>query len=107
MKAPNLIALTASVLLTTASLAAINHNVSPVPPSEINGVKITNLAPVDVRPSAEDMRAAALLANASVATATVSPVVSRAAEASASLLGAQLAMPYYSFGNSFGRVSKE
>lgn len=107
MKAPNLLATTAAVLLTAAGLAALNTNVKVVPVTEINGVKVINLAPVTVHPTAEDLRAAALLADAGVATATVAPMAARAAESGAALLGAQLAMPYYSFGSTFGRITKE
>ncbi|WP_114241255.1 hypothetical protein [Dyella sp. C9] len=105
MKANNLLALTAAALFTTVGLAAIHSNVTSLPASEINGVQVHNLAPVDVRPTAEDMRAAALLADAGIASLSVSPMLRR--EANASVLGAQLAMPYYSFGNQFGRISKE
>jgi hypothetical protein len=105
MKANNLLALTAAALFTTVGLAAIHSNVTSLPVSEINGAKVFNLAPVDVRPTAEEMRAAALLADAGVASLGVSPLLRR--EANASVLGAQLAMPYYSFGNQFGRISKE
>ncbi|WP_109127042.1 hypothetical protein [Dyella sp. C11] len=107
MKANNLLALTAAALFTTVGLAAIHSNVNPVPVSEINGVKVINLAPVDVRPTAEDMRTA-LLADAGVASATVvSPLLAPEASSHA-VLGSQLAMPYYSFGsNKFGRISKE
>ncbi|WP_266168198.1 hypothetical protein [Dyella subtropica] len=107
MKAPNLIALTAAVLFTTAALAAVNSNVKTAPASEINGVKVITLAPIDVRPTAEDLRAAALLADASIASATVSPMMARAAQSRAGLLGAQLAMPYYSFGTTLGRISSK
>jgi hypothetical protein len=107
MKAPNLLALTASVLLTTAGLAAMNNNVKVVPVTEINGVKVIDLAPVTVRPTAEDLRAAALLADASVGTAGLTPIAARAAESGVALLGAQLAMPYYSFGSTFGRITKD
>ncbi|MFC4526555.1 hypothetical protein ISN76_12195 [Dyella halodurans] len=105
MKA-NLLALTAAALFTTAGLAAINSNVHAVPASEINGVRVITLAPIEVRPTAEDFRAAAL-SEAGVATATVSHLLSPASPANASVLGAQLAMPYYSFGTTFGRISKE
>ena len=107
MKAPNLLATTAAVLLTAAGLAALNTNVKVVPVTEINGVKVINLAPVNVHPTAEDLRAAALLADAGVATATLTPIAARAAESGVALLGGQLAMPYYSFGTTFGRISKE
>jgi hypothetical protein len=104
MKAPNLIALSAAVLFTTVSLAAMNSNRVPVPVSEINGVKVINLAPVNVSPTADDKRAALLTeADASV----ISSPLSRHVGGAAGLLGAQLAMPYYSFGNKFARISKE
>jgi hypothetical protein len=106
MKANNLLALTAAALFTTVGLAAINSNVHSLPVSEINGVKVIDLAPVDVRPTAEDMRAAALYVDAGVAALTVAPLL-RPEAASHGVLGAQLAMPYYSFGNQFGRISKE
>ncbi|RDI99567.1 hypothetical protein DVT68_01570 [Dyella solisilvae] len=107
MKANNLLALTAAALFTTVGLAAIHSNVNSLPPSEINGVKVITLAPVVVHPTAEDMRAAALYADAGVTATTVSPLLRPEAAASRGVLGAQLAMPYYSFGNQFGRISKE
>jgi hypothetical protein len=107
MKANNLLALTAAALFTTVGLAAINSNVNSLPVSEINGVKVIDLAPVTVRPSAEDLRAAAMLADANVATLSSAPLLSAEA-ASNVVLGSQLAMPYYSFGSTkFGRISKE
>jgi hypothetical protein len=107
MKANTLLALTAAALFTTAGLAAINSNVKVTPVSEINGVKVIDLAPVTVRPTASDMRTAALLADAGMASLTVSPLLSPESPASTSVLGAQLAMPYYSFGTKLGRISKE
>jgi hypothetical protein len=104
MKANNLLALTAAALFTTVGLAAIHTNTYSLPVSEINGVKVIDLAPVVVHPSAEDMRSAALLADAGVASLTVSPLLSP----EAAVPGSQLVMPYYSFGsNKFGRISKE
>lgn len=107
MKANTLLSLTAAALFTTVGLAAIHSNTPVVPVSEINGVKVINLAPVDVRPTAEDLRAAALLADASIANLTVSPLLRADEAAKSGVLGSQLAMPYYSFGNQFGRISKE
>lgn len=103
MKAQKLIAMTASVLFTSLSLVAVHSNFSIAPASEINGIHVVNLAPVTVTPSATEMRQA-LLSDASVAAATVLTGFSRPA---ANLLGEQLAMPYYSFGNKIGRISKE
>jgi hypothetical protein len=102
----NLVALAAAALFTLTGLAAINSHVAVTPVSEINGVKVIDLAPIEVRPTAEDMRAAALMADASVASAVALPALASDAESRASLLGAQLVMPYYSFGK-FGRTSKE
>ena len=106
MKANNLLALTAAALFTTVGLAAIHSNVASRPVNEINGVKVFNLEPVTVRPTAADMRGAALLADASVAAISVAPLLSSEAPASR-VLGAQLAMPYYSFGTKFGRISNK
>jgi hypothetical protein len=107
MKANTLLALTAAALFTTVGLAAINSNVHSLPVSEINGVKVITLAPVEVRPTAEDMRTAALLADASMATLSISPLLNPESAASSGVVGAQLAMPYYSFGTKLGRISKE
>ncbi|WP_430389595.1 hypothetical protein [Dyella sp. 20L07] len=107
MKANTLLSLTAAALLTTVGLAAINSNVTSLPVTEINGVKVIDLAPVVVHPSAEDLRAAALFADASMASLTTAPLLRPQAAIGNGVLGAQLAMPYYSFGNQFGRISKE
>jgi hypothetical protein len=131
MKAHNLIASVAAVLFTTATLGALNyHSASTqVPATEINGIHVTDFAPVIVTPSAADRRAANLpenvtplgSVNARVGTsllrataligdvAYASPVAAmdEGNTARFSLLGAPLAMPYYSFGNEFGRISKE
>lgn len=106
MKAPNPIAITAAVLFTTVSLVALSPTTTKAPAAEINGVKVITLPAVDVRPTADDQRAAAMLTAASLTIAN-SPLVNKA-QSGASLLGAQLAMPYYSFGSAkFPRISKE
>lgn len=106
MKAPNPIAITAAVLFTSVSLIALSPSTPRAPATEINGMKVITLPAVDVRPSADDQRAAAMLAAASLTIAN-SPLASKA-ESGASLLGAQLAMPYYSFGSTkFAGISKE
>jgi hypothetical protein len=106
MKAPNPFAITAAVLFTTVSLVALSPSTPKAPVSEIDGLKVINLAPVEVRPSADDKRAAALLAAASLTV--VNSSMARQTESSASLLGAQLAMPYYSFGSTkLTGISKE
>lgn len=106
MKAPNPFAITAAVLFTTVSLIALSPNTPKAPATEINGTKVINLPAVDVHPTAEDQRAAAMLTTASLAIAN-SPL-SNKVESGASLLGAQLTMPYYSFGSTkLARISKE
>lgn len=96
MKTPNPIAVTAAVLLTTVSLIALSPNTPAASHADFNGAKVFQLAPVMVRPSADDERAAALLAPASITL--VNTPIAHGVESGASLLGAQLAMPYYSFG---------
>ena len=116
MKAQNLIASFAAVLLTFASLSAVNYNVDTQPAAadkthQSHTVKVTDLAPVVVRPSAAEMRAAVLLADVGTTGIIVVPALGRMDNAGSgsqfSLLGSQLAMPYYSFGNKFGRITKE
>lgn len=94
----------AAVLLTAANLAAVSHDVPGRAVAASRApARITNLAPVQVRPSAADLRAAAQL------TDNQAPAPTREAGRllSQSLIGSQLAMPYYSFGNESGRISKE
>ncbi|EIL96685.1 hypothetical protein RHOFW104T7_04960 [Rhodanobacter thiooxydans] len=113
MKAQNLIASAAAVLFTFASLSAVNYNVAPqaAPASRTDAIHVINLMPVQVRPNAAELRAAALLNDAGTAGIATIPAISHLHGASGteqlSLLGSQLAMPYYSFGNKFGRIAKE
>lgn len=117
MKAQNLITSFAAVLLTFASLSAVNYNVATRPAAAdkthtTHTVKVTDLAPVDVHPSAAEWRAAVLLTDTGSTTGiTMVPAMGRLDNAGSvgqfSLLGSQLAMPYYSFGNKFGRITKE
>jgi hypothetical protein len=109
----HLIAAAAAILLTTASLGAVFNNVSAPQAAamEIDGIKVTNLAPVTVYPTADNLRSAGLLTDVGVVAFAALPGLGGVAEAGdatpLNLLGSQLAMPYYSFGNKFGRISKE
>jgi len=111
MKAQNLIASIAAVLLTAASLSAVDYNVAsqPTPASRTHAASVTDLAPIQVSPSAAEMRSAALLADiGSAGIATVPSMANASGNTEQfSLLGSQLVMPYYSFGNKFGRITKE
>jgi len=121
MKALNqkLIATVAAVLLTSASLmttvtlsmAPQNAAAQEINANEIHGLKVTNLHEVIVHPSASDLRSASLLTDIGAAGFASLSSLGRVGEdggtTQLSLLGSQLAMPYYSFGNKFGRISKE
>ncbi|MEO8808996.1 MAG: hypothetical protein ABI386_01950 [Rhodanobacter sp.] len=115
MKTYQLIAGAAAVLLTFASLRAVLYNVEarPAPTDTIStpAIRVTNLAPVVVHPSAAEKRAAALINDtASVGLVTLPVDSDIRADASIQplgLLGSQLVMPYYSFGKKFGRITKE
>ena len=124
-----LIALAAAVVFTTSSLSAVNFNVGAqqAAATEIHGIKVTNLPVVNVQPDraalggqgpsghVASLRSTSLMSTIGVAAFAAlpmsGPVGGRSGEATGaprpSLLGSQLAMPYYSFGNKFGRISKE
>jgi hypothetical protein len=112
MKAQKLIASTAAVLFTFASLSAVTYKVPTrqAAVSQTSAIKVTNLTTIHVRPSASELRAAALLGGAKTAGIASVPSATHMDGSSIgqfSLLGSQLAMPYYSFGNKFGSISKE
>jgi hypothetical protein len=110
MKAYQLIASAAAAVLTLASISVINYNVAPrhnVAPTH-QPTPVTNFAAVHVHPHADELRAAALLTTDSgVFVAPEARSAQRDTSTSFQLLDAQVAMPYYSFGNKFGSVSKE
>lgn len=83
------IASAAAVVMTSLTLAVVSLPVTRTPEvTWVNGIHVTNLAPVEVTPTAADMKAASMLEHAAVGVAGDAAVQ----------LGAQLAMPYYSFG---------
>lgn len=105
MKKPNLIASAAAILFTCASLSAVNYNV-PVHSTAPDAHRVIDLAPVNVYPSAAELRATALLPRVNT-PGVANELVTSGDEEQFRLIGSQLAMPYYSFGNKFGRISKE
>jgi hypothetical protein len=113
MKAQKLIAGAAAVLFTFASLSAVYYNVEAPEPNSSGSatIKVTELPGIRVTPSAGERRAAALLNDVATIDLAISPSLSHLQGSRGlqqfSLLGSQLAMPYYSFGNKFGRISKE
>jgi hypothetical protein len=102
MKMPNLFALSAAVMITAFSLSTVLADQPYQRISHVNGVKVVDLPAVTVTPSAEDRRSAALLSSTDADTASVASV-----DSDISVIGSQLAMPYYSFGSTFGRITKE
>lgn len=109
MNTQNLIASIAAVVLTTITMGVIGQQMSrPGKPAEASRAKVTEMAPVTVKPSAADLRAAALMVDGGIAATATLPSLGQIGEGSRfSLIQSQLAMPYYSFGNKFGRISKE
>ncbi len=112
MKTQNLIASAAAILFTMASLSAVNYNVTSAQASvQTQAIEVVDLAPVYVHATPEEHRSAALMADIGISSFASIPVTSRIDEGSNtrqfSLLGSDLAMPYYSFGNKFGRITKE
>jgi len=87
------IASAAALVMTSLTIAVVNLPVRTPEVAWIDGIHVTNLAPVQVTPTAAELKAAALLEHAAVGIATLPD------GGSAAQLGAQLAMPYYSFGS--------
>ena len=112
MKAYKLVATFTAAALTFASISAINYNVALTPGASLNArlAHVTNLAPIHVYPSADELRRVSSLA-ADVDSDTIVASASHAAadhvSASFKLVGSALAMPHDSFGQTFGRISKE
>ncbi|MEO6800169.1 MAG: hypothetical protein ABI178_09550 [Rhodanobacter sp.] len=115
MKAYKLIAGAAAILLTFASLRAVLYNVDAWQPAHGSTrtatIHVTDLAPIVVRPSAAEKRAASLMSDSTVLGMMTLPAGSENnADVSIQplgVLGSQLVMPYYSFGKKFGRITKE
>lgn len=97
IQASSLVSLLGALLITGMGLFALSHGTPNFQPHMIDGLKVTDLAPVEVRPSAAEMRAA--LSSLDMRAGTAIMALPHAVESSAGMLGAQLAMPYYSFGN--------
>lgn len=112
MKTYKLIATVTAVLLTLASMSAVNYNVAVQrgATSHARLAHVTNLAPVYVYPSADELRQASLSAVSAPANtilAAASPANEDNASASFKLVGSALTVPHYSFSRTFGRISKE
>ncbi|MDO1527330.1 hypothetical protein QMK61_00650 [Fulvimonas sp. R45] len=93
IQATSLVSLLAALLITGFGLYALSHGAPRFEPHMIDGIKVTDLAPVEVRADAAELRAATLSAGTAIMA------LPRSVETGAGMLGAQLAMPYYSFGD--------
>jgi len=111
MKAPNLIALTASLLIAGTSVFALrsfdDRAASMLAaPHFVNGTHVVDLAPIEVRPTDAEVRQA-MLASEDTLDSAAAAIKRSAEDRAAALIGAQLAMPYYSFGNALRHTAKE
>jgi hypothetical protein len=104
MKSQNLIASVAAALFTFATLGAVNYNVDvrPAPAAATQRI-ITDLPMIVVHPTAAERREAALIDSGDFIGASAG----HGGGPHLSLVSSQLAMPYYSFANQFGGISKE
>ncbi|MGP1666862.1 MAG: hypothetical protein ACTS5I_13310, partial [Rhodanobacter sp.] len=110
MQTHTLIASIAAAVLTLASLHAVDYNVTvhdtSAPTTSI--YHVADLAPVNVYPSAAELRSAALLDNSALDVAGVmSQDDSQQGITQLGMNESQLVMPYYSFGRQIGQISKE
>lgn len=112
MKTYKLAAAAAAILLTIASVNAINYNV-PVQPADAASVQlahVTDFAPIHVYPSAAQLRELSEQSNAADANAVLvaeAPVEIHQAASAFQLVGSALSMSHYSRVPSTGRISKE
>lgn len=108
MKAYTLIAPITAALLTFASISVINYNVAVQPAARL--AHVTNLSPIHVYPSAEQLRAissSVVEADSDTMIASAARASDANASASLTLVGSALTLPHYTSGQKFGRISKE
>ena len=104
MKSQNLIASIAAALFTFATLGAVTYNVDvPPAPAAATHRTVTDLPMIVVHPTAAERREAALIDSGDFIGASAG----HGGGPHLSLVSSQLAMPYYSFANQFGGISKE
>ncbi|KQX99740.1 hypothetical protein ASD22_05765 [Rhodanobacter sp. Root480] len=104
MKSQNLIASIAAALFTFATLGAVTYNVDvPPAPAAATHRTVTDLPMIVVHPTAAERREAALINSGDF----IGAAAGHGGGPHLSLVSSQLAMPYYSFANQFGGISKE
>lgn len=112
MKTYQFVSIAAAALLTFASLNAIDYNVpvqaTKAAPAQL--VRVTNLPPIHVYPSAAELRGLSVEAGTADPTADLAataPTKGGQADSAFQLVGAALSMSHYSQVPSVGRISKE
>lgn len=110
MKAPNLLALTASTLIVGAALFVLrsaDHTSAPVAPPlamVVDGIRVTQFDTIVVRPTAAEPGA---MANNNP-LGKVAPALARQAQDQAlGLISSQLGMPFFPLGNVLSNAGKE
>ncbi|NII10527.1 hypothetical protein [Oleiagrimonas sp. C23AA] len=113
MKARNLMAMTISALMFTATLGLfqagslnLEQSIDPTA-SVIDNLPVTNLPGIIVTPSAEDLLDAGVATVTNLAPVVVTPRDNLAAGGGERAVGASLYMPYYAFGTRVGTIGKE
>jgi hypothetical protein len=102
MKAPNLLALTASALIVGATLFVLRSADQTSAPmaaplaATIDGIRVTQFDRIVIRPTAAQLSAAG---NSSLGD--------KSHDDAFGLIGSQLVMPYYSFGKVLSNAGKE
>ncbi|HUH55956.1 MAG TPA: hypothetical protein VLZ32_09515 [Rhodanobacter sp.] len=105
MKSQNLIASIAAALFTFATLGAVTYNVDvpSAPAAAATHRTVTDLPMIVVHPTAAERREAAMTGGGDF----IGAAAGHGGGPHLSLVSSQLAMPYYSFANQFGGISKE
>jgi hypothetical protein len=115
MQARTLISLSASLLITGATLALFQIPSTPVlapiqqaHASTIGGIPVFDLPGITVQPSTAEVRAALAQGQRTAGVALLQGLQGLTGNGDAApLIGSHLTMPYYSFGAELGQISKD
>jgi hypothetical protein len=112
MQARTLISLTASLLITGATLALFQVPakplLGPIPQmraSTIDGIPVYDLPDITVRPTAAEVRAAFTQGRRTAGIELLHGLTGNGDDALS--ISSHLTMPYYSFGAELGQISKD
>lgn len=113
MKARKIFSLTASILMTGATLSLFTLPTTPLlgpvqaNVSMINGIPVFDLPGITVQPTDAERRAAALPDHRRVAGAALLQGLTGDSDGGSVPLSSSLTMPYYSFASEIGQISKD